>query len=640
MESSEGDWQVEYRQNYAKIVTALQSGHLTFTKPFSADEQQRFLSALESVGEQLEANSWDHIATTVGRSVSDVLAFAREYTIQDQGGFWSVKEDEILEQAVKQLAHRGEIRLELVAPLLPHKRIEDIQCRYQFLLSDITSIGHGTYRMPVWDSSDVKTPRRAKGVKGSDDKRKAAQAWSAEEHKQFLLGLERCGKGAWRQISRGFVVTRTPAQVASHAQKFFIRQQNADTDTKRRPSIHDIRSADQVPRMNALDPRSLQEVVRENVRMGRKRGMLSPSSHVMVHRLEPKAVATTTTTTVIATATTKEPSVNTAGQTSSADNNTAHRGPVAGSAIPIVPPAVMAAPSPRQPAPKLDGGLKRKRAITLSSTPSQVALYAPQQLTVHQQLQLIQQESQRQQYQLNESPAPPPQSLPPPIMPPEASHAPPMLPPQTSLTSSEHPPAQHARSHVPMVPPPPPTQHNLLPTKQSHVAQPPSLQQLVQQAAQQPQPLPQQPQLTQMQHQQMQLQAQPTPLQQQVQMQLQPHLQPFPALAAIPSSLMPSHPGSTSLFPPIAQLFTIAGQQEQSQWHPMMIPEPMASWQLGALEPPPHDHMMMAMQPFPFAQHPLPQQQPMLPQLQQDYGGMDMSAMLLYRPFQQFDLPS
>lgn len=57
----------------------------------------------------------------------------------------------------------------------------------------------------------------------------------------FLEGLEKYGRGDWRNISRWSVKTRTPTQVASHAQKFFIRQANTGnrSDSKRK-SIHDI----------------------------------------------------------------------------------------------------------------------------------------------------------------------------------------------------------------------------------------------------------------------------------------------------------------------------------------------------------------------------------------------------------------
>jgi SHAQKYF class myb-like DNA-binding protein len=55
----------------------------------------------------------------------------------------------------------------------------------------------------------------------------------------FLAGLDKLGKGDWRGISRHFVTTRTPTQVASHAQKYFLRQ-NSMTQKKRRSSLFDV----------------------------------------------------------------------------------------------------------------------------------------------------------------------------------------------------------------------------------------------------------------------------------------------------------------------------------------------------------------------------------------------------------------
>lgn len=55
----------------------------------------------------------------------------------------------------------------------------------------------------------------------------------------FLLGLQKLGKGDWRGIARNYVVSRTPTQVASHAQKYFIRQSNVSR-RKRRSSLFDI----------------------------------------------------------------------------------------------------------------------------------------------------------------------------------------------------------------------------------------------------------------------------------------------------------------------------------------------------------------------------------------------------------------
>lgn len=64
---------------------------------------------------------------------------------------------------------------------------------------------------------------------------------SCVANRLFLLGLDKYGKGDWRSISRNFVVTRTPTQVASHAQKYFIRLNSMNKD-RRRSSIHDITS--------------------------------------------------------------------------------------------------------------------------------------------------------------------------------------------------------------------------------------------------------------------------------------------------------------------------------------------------------------------------------------------------------------
>ncbi|KAF5933447.1 hypothetical protein HYC85_029618 [Camellia sinensis] len=69
--------------------------------------------------------------------------------------------------------------------------------------------------------------------------RKRGVPWTEEEHKLFLLGLKKVGKGDWRGISRNFVKTRTPTQVASHAQKYFLRRSNLNR-RRRRSSLFDI----------------------------------------------------------------------------------------------------------------------------------------------------------------------------------------------------------------------------------------------------------------------------------------------------------------------------------------------------------------------------------------------------------------
>jgi SHAQKYF class myb-like DNA-binding protein len=76
--------------------------------------------------------------------------------------------------------------------------------------------------------------------------------WTEDEHRRFLAGLEKLGKGDWRGISRHFVATRTPTQVASHAQKYFLRQAGL-AQKKRRSSLFDVVRARLKTRAGVVD---------------------------------------------------------------------------------------------------------------------------------------------------------------------------------------------------------------------------------------------------------------------------------------------------------------------------------------------------------------------------------------------------
>ncbi|KAK7314346.1 hypothetical protein VNO77_32866 [Canavalia gladiata] len=90
--------------------------------------------------------------------------------------------------------------------------------------SDKTCVGY----LSDSDGLIVRAQERKKGV-----------PWTEEEHRTFLVGLEKLGKGDWRGISRNYVTTRTPTQVASHAQKYFIRLASMNKK-KRRSSLFDL----------------------------------------------------------------------------------------------------------------------------------------------------------------------------------------------------------------------------------------------------------------------------------------------------------------------------------------------------------------------------------------------------------------
>jgi SHAQKYF class myb-like DNA-binding protein len=163
---------------------------------------------------------------------------------------------------------------------LPTKSVQDIKSRFTKLEEDVRHIENGLVPLPNYADDDddeavtaevsfsfepakivraaptavmpppsavpaTQTAKKSKSApKTGEQERRKGVPWTEEEHKLFLLGLNKFGKGDWRSISRNFVISRTPTQVASHAQKYFIRLNSMNKkDNKRRSSIHDITSA-------------------------------------------------------------------------------------------------------------------------------------------------------------------------------------------------------------------------------------------------------------------------------------------------------------------------------------------------------------------------------------------------------------
>ncbi|XP_052174997.1 transcription factor DIVARICATA-like [Diospyros lotus] len=170
---------------------------------------------------------------------------------------WTPAENKMFENALAIYDKDTPDRWLKVAAMIPGKTVGDVIKQYKELEDDVSSIEAGLIPIPgyspspftlEWGNGDgyngFKQAFAAAGKRGasgrqSEQERKKGVPWTEEEHKLFLLGLKKYGKGDWRNISRNFVITRTPTQVASHAQKYFIRQLSGGKD-KRRASIHDI----------------------------------------------------------------------------------------------------------------------------------------------------------------------------------------------------------------------------------------------------------------------------------------------------------------------------------------------------------------------------------------------------------------
>ncbi|CAK9148366.1 unnamed protein product [Ilex paraguariensis] len=190
---------------------------------------------------------------------------------------WTPEENKKFENALALFDNDTPDRWQKIAAMVPGKTVGDVMKQYKELEDDVSSIEAGLVPIPGYSTSPFTLEwgnchgfdgfkqtygpvgKRSSSNRSLEQERKKGVPWTEEEHKLFLLGLKKYGKGDWRNISRNFVITRTPTQVASHAQKYFIRQLSGGKD-KRRASIHDITTVNlnekQTPSLDSKKPPS------------------------------------------------------------------------------------------------------------------------------------------------------------------------------------------------------------------------------------------------------------------------------------------------------------------------------------------------------------------------------------------------
>ncbi|KAE8723441.1 Transcription factor DIVARICATA [Hibiscus syriacus] len=164
--------------------------------------------------------------------------------------YWTKEENKRFESALAIYGEDVPDRWIKVAAMIPGKTVSDVIKQYRELEEDVFDIDCGRVPIPGYLTSSFTSEmvnhhefdayrKRSTGAKGPDHERKKGVPWTEEEHRRFLMGLMKYGKGDWRNISKNFVISKTPTQVASHAQKYYQRQVSGGKD-KKRPSIHDI----------------------------------------------------------------------------------------------------------------------------------------------------------------------------------------------------------------------------------------------------------------------------------------------------------------------------------------------------------------------------------------------------------------
>ncbi|XP_057523505.1 transcription factor SRM1-like [Amaranthus tricolor] len=155
---------------------------------------------------------------------------------------WTKEENEAYEKALASLESELHLTndedLEKILRQIPGKKtLAELKEHRQKLVDDIANIVSGKVPLPSYmDDKKMKMKMKMKKKKpkpkmDSEWHCSKGEPWTVLEHKLFLAGLEKFGKGSWKSISR-LLKTRSSSQVASHAQKYFARLKREEEKKK------------------------------------------------------------------------------------------------------------------------------------------------------------------------------------------------------------------------------------------------------------------------------------------------------------------------------------------------------------------------------------------------------------------------
>ncbi|WOK94793.1 hypothetical protein Cni_G03498 [Canna indica] len=186
---------------------------------------------------------------------------------------WTFLKNNNFEIALARLDLKSPDWLERLALSFPTKTIDQLRDHYLDLVADIDRIDSG-----LFDAEEVEQvvettritppppvppppvpPHAAAAVVPPHAAPAAAAAKRKRMNWLFLMGLSAHGRGGWRHISKYFIISTTPIQVASHAQKYFNRSRDFYKRTGR-SSIQDIRNIGEPP-FHSTEAKSIFNVV-------------------------------------------------------------------------------------------------------------------------------------------------------------------------------------------------------------------------------------------------------------------------------------------------------------------------------------------------------------------------------------------